>query len=45
MGVIGVKGVHCLHVWNLGDGKPSLSVHLVSEECTKTLVEAYAICK
>lgn len=41
----GVKGLHCLHVWNLSGGKPALTVHLVSEECTGTLLAAYKVCK
>jgi Co/Zn/Cd efflux system component len=40
-----VKGIHCLHVWNLSGGKPALTVHLVSEECTETLILAHKICE
>lgn len=43
--VDGVKGLHCMHCWDISDGKPALTVHLVSEECTNTLMLAMEVCK
>jgi len=42
---VGVINIHDLHVWCISVGRPSISLHLLSDTPQKTLEEATKLCK
>ncbi len=43
--VVGVENVHDIHVWNISVGKPSISLHILSNLPQKSLEQATNLCK
>jgi cation diffusion facilitator family transporter len=43
--VIGVENIHDIHVWCISVGKPSISLHILSNSPQKSLEQATIICK
>ena len=43
--VIGVVNVHDIHIWNISIGRPSISLHILSDLPQKTLEQATLLCK
>ncbi len=41
----GVHKVHDIHLWDISIGRPSIALHIVCEDPTKTLYNATEICK
>jgi cation diffusion facilitator family transporter len=41
----GVVNIHDIHVWNISVGKPSISLHILSDTPQKTLEQATNICQ
>jgi zinc transporter 2 len=43
--VVGVVNVHDIHIWNISIGRPSISLHILSDLPQKTLEQATLLCK
>jgi cation diffusion facilitator family transporter len=43
--VVGVENIHDIHVWNISVGKPSISLHILSNSPQKSLEQATLVCK
>eukprot|EP00978_Attheya_sp_CCMP212_P008494 scaffold19934_cov50-Attheya_sp.AAC.2 len=43
--VPGVSNVHCLHIWSISHGKPTLSVHASASNTEQALVDVTKVCK
>lgn len=41
----GVEKVHDIHLWNISIGRPSIALHIVCEDPTKTLKMATEVCQ
>ena len=42
--VPGVSNVHCLHIWSISHGEPTLSVHASAVDADKALVDINKVC-
>lgn len=43
--VSGVSNVHCLHIWSISHGQPTLSVHASAINTEQALVDVTKVCK
>lgn len=43
--VIGVVNVHDIHIWCISIGRPSISLHILSDSPQKSLEQATIVCK
>jgi zinc transporter 2 len=44
-GISGVINIHDVHIWSISVGKPSISLHILSDTPQKSLEQATKICK
>lgn len=44
-GVVGVVNVHDIHIWCISVGRPSISLHMLSNSPQKSLEQATVVCK
>lgn len=43
--VPGVSNVHCLHIWSISHGEPTLSVHASAVDADRAIVEINKVCR